>query len=154
MDAWQRNVLLVSPSTLLFVVRTVAHLWRQEAQSRNAQEIAKRGAELYDKLAAFVGDLEKVGKSLDTAQAAYGDAFRKFKSGNGNAIRQAEMLKQLGVKPSKAFSAAALEGALPEAGLPDEALTAPSLPRIGDSGGGMAGNTGTLGETASLLPDS
>ena len=50
MDAWQKNVLLVSPSTLLFVVRTVAHLWRQEAQNRNAQDIAKRGAELYDKL--------------------------------------------------------------------------------------------------------
>jgi DNA recombination protein RmuC len=58
MDAWQKNVLLVSPSTLLFVVRTVAHLWRQEAQSRNAQEIAKRGADLYDKLVAFVEDLE------------------------------------------------------------------------------------------------
>jgi hypothetical protein len=57
MDAWNRNVLLVSPSTLLFVVRTVAHLWRQEAQSRNAQEIAKRGAELYDKFVGFVEDM-------------------------------------------------------------------------------------------------
>ncbi|MES2184864.1 MAG: DNA recombination protein RmuC [Pseudomonadota bacterium] len=144
MDAWQRNVLLVSPSTLLFVVRTVAHLWRQEAQSRNAQDIAKRGAELYDKLAAFVGDLEKVGKSLDSAKGAYDDAFKRFVSGNGNAIRQAEMLKQLGVKPSKAFSAAALDVALPEAGLPDGAPTPPLLPRrIG----------GESGETASLLPD-
>src|SRR6266436_3156135 len=52
MDAWKRNVLLVSPSTLLFVVRTVAHLWRQEAQTRNAREIAGRGGELYDKLVA------------------------------------------------------------------------------------------------------
>jgi DNA recombination protein RmuC len=57
MDAWNRNVLLVSPSTLLFVVRTVAHLWRQEAQSRNAQEIAKRSAELYDKFVGFVEDM-------------------------------------------------------------------------------------------------
>ncbi len=48
-DAWNKNVLLVSPSTLYFVIRTVAHLWRQEQQSRNAQEIASRGAELYDK---------------------------------------------------------------------------------------------------------
>ncbi len=56
-DAWNRNVLLVSPSTLLFVVRTVAHLWRQEAQSRNAQEISKRGAELYDKFVGFVEDI-------------------------------------------------------------------------------------------------
>ncbi|MDD2408063.1 MAG: DNA recombination protein RmuC, partial [Tepidiphilus sp.] len=62
MDAWQRNVLLVSPSTLLFVVRTVAHLWRQEQQNQNAQEIAKRGAELYDKLAGFVADLQALGQ--------------------------------------------------------------------------------------------
>jgi DNA recombination protein RmuC len=62
-DAWNKNVLLVSPSTLLFVVRTVAHLWRQEAQSRNAQEIALRGAELYDRLVGFVEDLERVGRT-------------------------------------------------------------------------------------------
>ncbi|RZL63562.1 MAG: DNA recombination protein RmuC [Variovorax sp.] len=129
MDAWSRNVLLVSPSTLLFVVRTVAHLWRQEAQSRNAQDIAKRGAELYDKLAAFVGDLERVGKALDNAQGAYKDAFNKFTDGKGNAIRQAEMLKSLGVKPTKAFSAAALDAALPlegEGAAPES--PAPGLP--------------------------
>ncbi|MEO7242233.1 MAG: DNA recombination protein RmuC [Variovorax sp.] len=112
--AWERNVLLVSPSTLLFVLRTVAHLWRQEAQTRNAQEIAKRGAELYDKLAGFVADLEKVGKSLDTAQGAYRDAFGKLTGGKGNAIRQAEMLRELGVQPSKTFSPATLDSALPD----------------------------------------
>jgi len=64
-------VLLVSPSTLLFVVRTVAHLWRQEAQTRNAQEIAKRGAEFYDKLSGFVGDLQTVGSRLKQARDAY-----------------------------------------------------------------------------------
>lgn len=125
MDAWSRNVLLVSPSTLLFVVRTVAHLWRQEQQSKNAQDIAKRGAELYDKLAAFVGDLERVGKALDTAQGAYKDAFGKFTDGKGNAIRQAEMLKALGVKTNKSFSAAALERAMPEDVLPE---ATPGLP--------------------------
>ena len=67
MEAWQRNVLLVSPSTLLFVVRTVAHLWRQEAQSRNAREVAGRGAELYDKLVVFVEDLKTVGERLKSA---------------------------------------------------------------------------------------
>jgi DNA recombination protein RmuC len=68
MEAWDRNVLLVSPSTLLFVVRTVAHLWRQEAQSRNAQEIAKRGAELYDKFVGFVEDMNSLGNRLKQAQ--------------------------------------------------------------------------------------
>ena len=111
MDAWQRNVLLVSPSTLLFVVRTIAHLWRQEAQSRNAQDIAKRGAELYDKLAAFVGDLQKVGAKLKDAQTAYDEAEKKLSSGKGNAIRQAELLKQLGLKPSKSLPPALVDAA-------------------------------------------
>ena len=104
MDAWQRNVLLVSPSTLLFVVRTIAHLWRQEAQSRNAQDIAKRGAELYDKLSAFVADLQKVGAKLKDAQSAYDDAEKRLSTGKGNVIRQAEMLKELGVKTAKALA--------------------------------------------------
>lgn len=103
MDAWQRNILLVSPSTLLFVVRTVAHLWRQEAQSRNTQDIAKRGAELYDKLAGFVVDLQKVGERLNQAKSAFTDAQNKLSVGKGNAIRQAEMLRDLGVKPSKSL---------------------------------------------------
>lgn len=109
MDAWNRNVLLVSPSTLLFVVRTVAHLWHQEAQSRNAQEIAKRGAELYDRLAAFVADLEKVGERLRLAQDAYNDAFAKLSTNRGNVIRQAQMLRELGVKPSKSLPTALVE---------------------------------------------
>jgi DNA recombination protein RmuC len=111
MDAWNKNVLLVSPSTLLFVVRTVAHLWRQEAQSRNAQEIAKRGGELYNKLFGFVTDLELVGKRLNSAREAYDDAYKKFATGSGNAIRQAEMLCELGVKPTKRLPSALVEKA-------------------------------------------
>jgi DNA recombination protein RmuC len=103
-DAWAKNVLLVSPSTLLFVVRTVAHLWRQEQQTRNAQDIAKRGAELYDKFVGFVDDFEKIGDRLKQTQKSYDDAFGKFKGGKGNLIRQAEMLKELGVKPTKSLS--------------------------------------------------
>ena len=103
MDAWQRNVLLVSPSTLLFVVRTIAHLWRQEDQSRNAQDIARRGAELFDKLSTFVGDLQKVGAKLKDAQSAYDEAEKKLATGRGNVIRQAQMLKELGVKATKSL---------------------------------------------------
>lgn len=77
MDAWQRNVLLVSPSTLLFVVRTVAHLWRQEQQNQNAQEIARRGAELYDKFAGFVADLQALGQRLEQARSEYDKAMGK-----------------------------------------------------------------------------
>ncbi len=100
-DAWKKNVLLVSPSTLLFVVRTVAHLWRQEQQNKNAQDIASRGAELYDKLVGFVEDLNKVGERLNQAKDSYDKAYGKFTAGRGNVIRQAEMLKDMGVKPSK-----------------------------------------------------
>ena len=112
MDAWERNVLLVSPSTLLFVVRTVAHLWRQEAQNRNAQEIAKRGAELYDRLVGFVEDLRSVGDKLGAAQTAYTNAEKRLSMGKGNVIRQAEMLRELGVKPSKQLNKTLLDAAL------------------------------------------
>ena len=111
MDAWNKNVLLVSPSTLLFVVRTVASLWRQEAQNRNAQDIAKRGAELYDKLAGFVEDMESLGNRLTQAQKDYDGAISKLSTGRGNLIRQAEMLKKLGVKPNKALPTPMVEQA-------------------------------------------
>ena len=113
MDAWERNVLLVSPSTLLFVVRTVAHLWRQEAQNRNAQEIAKRGAELYDRLVGFVEDLRSVGDKLGAAQTAYTNAEKRLASGKGNVIRQAEMLRELGVKPTKQLNRVLVDMATP-----------------------------------------
>jgi DNA recombination protein RmuC len=135
MEAWQKNVLLVSPSTLLFVVRTIAHLWRQEAQTRNAQEIAKRGAELYDKLSAFVGDLQKVGAKLKDAQSAYDEAEKRLSTGKGNVIRQAQMLKELGVKSTKALPNALVDAAHDADGLPvlanevegGSAAAAPSL---------------------------
>lgn len=101
MDGWNKNVLLVSPSTLLFVLRTVAHLWRQEAQNKNAQEIAKRGAELYDSLCGFLKDLEDVGNRLNQAQESFNGAKNKLSSNRGNVIRRAEMLRDLGVKPNK-----------------------------------------------------
>lgn len=113
-DALKKNVMLVSPSTLLFVLRTVAHLWRQEQQNRNAQEIANRGAELYDKLAGFVEDLDNLGTKLQQAQRAYDGAYNKFTGGRGNVIRQAEMLKELGVKPAKQLPQNLIDSALDE----------------------------------------
>lgn len=104
MDAWQKNIILASPSTLMYLVGTVAHLWRQDAQNKNATDIAKRGAELYDKLAAFVTDLEMVGKRIKQAQDSFEDARSKLARGRGNVIRQAEMLKELGVRPTKILS--------------------------------------------------
>lgn len=104
-EAWKKNILLVSPSTLLFVVRTVAHLWRQEQQNNNAQEIAKRGAELYDKVAGFVSDMGMLGDRLTQAKDSYDKAYSKLSKGKGNVLRQVEMLKELGVKPTKQLPA-------------------------------------------------
>jgi DNA recombination protein RmuC len=100
-DAWEKNILLVSPSTLLFVVRTVAHLWRQEEQWRNVQEIAKRGADLYDKFVGFVDDLGALGAQLERTRTTYDAAMGKLSTGRGNLVRQAEILRALGVQPAK-----------------------------------------------------
>ena len=104
-QAWTKNVLLVSPSTLLFVVRTISHLWRQEQQTQNAHDIAKRGGQLYDKLVGFVADLEDVGKRLQQAQKSYDEAFGKLTTGQGNVVAQAQKLKSLGIKTNKALPA-------------------------------------------------
>jgi DNA recombination protein RmuC len=100
MEAWEKNVMLVSPSTLLFVLRTVAHLWRQEDRSNNVQEIAKRGAMLYDKFVGFCEDIEDIGLRLQKAQESYQSATSKL-TGSGGLIGQAKKLEDLGIKPNK-----------------------------------------------------
>lgn len=101
--AYEKQVLLVGPTTLLFVIRIVDNLWQQELQARGVQDVMERGAELYDKFVGFVGDLEKVGKGLHDADASYGNAMKKLSEGRGNLIRQVEMLKELGVRTEKSL---------------------------------------------------
>jgi DNA recombination protein RmuC len=120
--AWRRNVLLVCPSTLLFVLRTVAHIWRQEQQNRNVQEIAKRGGELYDKFTGFLEELHKLGERLKQAQDCYDGAIGKFEKGRGNLIRQAEMLRSLGVKPTKCLPEELIDAAFDDATVVPAAL--------------------------------
>lgn len=110
-EALAKNIVLVCPSTLMATLRTVAHLWRQDHQNRNALEIAKQCGTLYDKFVGFVDDLEKLGQRLDQAQTSYHDAFNKLKSGKGNLIRTAEKVRELGVKPSKSLSTPMIESA-------------------------------------------
>lgn len=100
-EAYRGGVLLVSPTTLLFVLRTVAQLWKSEDQKEYVQDIAERGAELYDKLRLFAESMIDVGKSLDSAKGSYEEALKRLSTGSGNAIRQAEMLIELGVKAKK-----------------------------------------------------
>ena len=108
-EALAKNIVLVCPSTLMATLRTVAHLWRQDHQNRNALEIAKQCGTLYDKFVGFVDDLEKLGQRLDQAQSSYHDAFNKLKTGKGNLIRAAEKVRELGVKPNKNLSAPLIE---------------------------------------------
>ena len=103
-DAWRQNVILVGPSTLLFALRTVEYLWRQELQSKNAQAIAERGKELYKRLYGFITELEGVGKEIERAQKSYDSAYKKLCQGQGNVLWQAKELENLGVKPSKKIS--------------------------------------------------
>ncbi|MBF9001980.1 DNA recombination protein RmuC [Vibrio nitrifigilis] len=97
-DAMEQNIILVSPTTLLVALRTIDNLWRNERQNQNAQIIAERASKLYDKLRLFVEDMEGLGTSLDRANQNYQGAMNKLVSGRGNAIRQAESFKQLGVE--------------------------------------------------------
>jgi DNA recombination protein RmuC len=110
-EAWDKNILLVGPSTVLYVLRIVAQIWRQEQQKKEVDEVYRRGAELYNKLADFAADLMEVGKNLDKARDSYDEAVKKLSTGRGNAIRRAEMLKDLGVKPSKAIPMALVDQA-------------------------------------------
>jgi len=99
--AWERKIVPVSPSTLLATLRTIASIWKQDNQNKNAQEIAKRSGDLYDKLVGFVNDFEKVGKSVEQAQNTYNSAFNKLSVGKGNLISRAEKIRELGAKNTK-----------------------------------------------------
>lgn len=113
-EAFERNVLIVSPSTLLATLRTIASIWRRELQARNAQEIAQHCGRLYDKFVGFVTDLEEIGKRLDGAQKAYSLAHNKLVAGRGNLVSQAEKVRKLGVKPSKQLRTVIGDGVLDE----------------------------------------
>lgn len=100
-EAHNKNIIIVSPSTLIATLRTVASIWKHEYQNRNALEIARQGGALYDKFKAFVDDLIEVGKSLDKSKHQYGMAMNKLVEGKDNLIRKTERLKELGAKTSK-----------------------------------------------------
>ena len=104
-QAWSKNIAIVSPTTLLATLRTVASLWKQERQQKNALEIAKRGGELYDKFANIVKDLETLGERIGSVQKTHSDIMGKISTGRGNLISQVEKLKELGAKAEKSLPA-------------------------------------------------
>ena len=110
-DAFEQNIVIVSPSTLLATLRTISSIWRQENQNKNAMEIARQAGTLYDKFVNFYNDLLDVGKRLDSAKDSYENAMKKIHDGRGNLISGVEKMKQLGAKASKSLPPAALNRA-------------------------------------------
>ncbi|MFM7022474.1 MAG: DNA recombination protein RmuC [Flavobacteriales bacterium] len=107
--AWERNIVIVSPSTLLATLRTIASLWKQDKQSRNVIQIADEAGKLYDKFVGFLDDFKAIGNSLSKTQQNYDSAFGKLSTGNGNVIGKIEKLKELGAKSSKQIDKNLLE---------------------------------------------
>ncbi len=107
--AWEKRIVIVSPTTLLATLRTVASIWSHEKQTRNALEIAKQGGKLYDKFEGFLKDLEKIGDNLNRAQSAYTDAHKKLTTGRGNLLGQVQKLKEMGAKATKQLDKKYLE---------------------------------------------
>ena len=108
--AFEKNIILVSPTTLLATLSTVNSVWKQEYQTKHALEIAEKSGAMYDKFVGFVDDLEKVGKAIQTTSKVYDDAMNKLSLGKGNLINRAESLKKLGIKASKKIASHFIEG--------------------------------------------
>ena len=111
-EAYEKKVLLVSPSSLLCVVRTVAQIWRQERQARNVEEIARRGRMLLDKFVGFTEDLQSIGRKLGDAREAYDRAYNKLTRDDGNLVAQAQKLVKLGIRPNKTLPQPLIDQAL------------------------------------------
>ncbi|MGB3149253.1 MAG: DNA recombination protein RmuC [Maribacter sp.] len=101
--AFEQNIVIVTPSTLLATLRTIDSMWNNEKQQRNAIEIARQAGALYDKFEGFVGDLTKVGKKMDDAKDEYKGAMNKLVEGRGNIITSIEKLKKMGAKAKKSI---------------------------------------------------
>jgi len=101
--AYEKRVILVSPSTLLVTLRTIRNMWQGEYQNRNAQEIASRAAALYDKFVSFIETMNRVKKAIGTASSECDDAIKLLGTGKGNLVRRVEEFRALGVKPKKSL---------------------------------------------------
>ncbi len=116
--AYDRRILLLNPTNLITSLKLIVDLWKREYQNRNAQQIAERGAKLYDKFVGFIENLQEIGKHIDQAKEAYNDSFNQLSSGKGNLVSQATTLKNLGIKNKKEIpediSGPASENELPD----------------------------------------
>ena len=103
-DAFEKNIIIVSPTTLLATLRTIQNIWQYEYQNTNVQKIADKAGKLYDQFVAFIIDLDKIEKFLNQTQLAYEDAKKHLCTGRGNLVKRADELKNLGIKNRKKIS--------------------------------------------------
>jgi DNA recombination protein RmuC len=113
-DAFEKNIVIVSPSILLATLRTIANIWKQENQNKNAMEIARQSGALYDKFVSFTEDLINIGKKIDDTKGYYSEAMKKLYDGSGNIIRRIENIKALGAKATKSIGQNLLDKATDE----------------------------------------
>lgn len=112
--AFEKNIIIVTPTTLLATLRTIDSMWQNEKQQRNALEIARQAGALYDKFEGFVSDLTNVGKKMDEAKNEYKGAMNKLVEGRGNLITSVEKIKKLGAKAKKSLPQNIIERAIEE----------------------------------------
>jgi len=112
--AWDRKVVIVSPSTLLATLRTIASIWKQERQNRNVLEIARLSGSMYDKFVGFLTDMESIGRNIRQSQDAYDKALNKLSTGTGNLSSTSEKIKKLGAKATKQIDTKFLDPLLAE----------------------------------------
>jgi DNA recombination protein RmuC len=99
--AFQKNVVILTPGTLLVTLKLVAQMWQQDNQNKNALKIAEEGGKLYDKFVGFVDDMQALGRQMETARGTYADAMGKLQTGTGNLVSRSENLRALGAKAKK-----------------------------------------------------
>jgi DNA recombination protein RmuC len=131
-EAYNKKVIISSPTNLFALLRIVDDLWKRDNQGKHALEIARQGGALYDKLVGFVNSLEDVGRNLDRAHKSYDEAFNQLSSGKGNLVSRAERLRQMGVKASKKLPTPLLDAA--DDALPDDAALADAAHAAGATG--------------------
>ena len=110
-EAYEKNVIIVSPTTLIATLRTIANIWKHEYQNQNAREIAHQSGALYDKFVSFVEDLKQIGKQIDTTHKVYVGAMKKLYDGRDNLVRSAHQIKTLGARTSKTIDQQSLDRA-------------------------------------------
>ncbi len=113
-EAFEKNIVIVSPSILLATLRTISNIWKQENQNKNALEIARQSGALYDKFVGFVDDLINIGKKIDDTKEHYTEAMKKLYEGSGNIVKRIENLKSLGAKATKSLNQNLLDKASDE----------------------------------------